>query len=380
MWGVVGDFPPTLPEEEEKDFDMRSEALYFCIISGERHMTSIKAIAKIAGVSTATVSRVLNNHPYVSEPTRKKVKDVIFALDYYPNALARGLKTRSSRTIGLLLPEIQNMFIPAVTFGLEEVLKENGYSVLLAYTFYDDEEECRSILAFAQRKIDALVHIGTREHTEKKTDFMTNVLGDIPLFFVNDLIPEENAYCIYNDEEEGAYLATKHLIDQGHTRIAFINGNPLYTSYFNKRKGFLRALDEAGLDFDPSLYADYPMNLQDVYQPAEAYELAKKIASSKPLPTAYFAASDLLAIGLIRYLHERKIPIPDGCSVVGFDNIPIAQHIHPPLTTVDQKPRELGRFTGNLIVKIMKEGPLPEKCYSFIPALIIRESSGRQGV
>lgn len=343
-------------------------------------MALIKGVAKVAGVSTATVSRVLNNHPSVSEHTRKKVKEAIFALDYYPNALAQGLKTRTSKTIGLLLPEIQNMFMPAVTFGLEEVLKENGYLALLAYTFYDDDKECRSILAFAQRKIDALVHIGTREYAEKKTDFITNVLGDIPLFFINDLIPEENAYCIYNDEEEGAYQATKHLIEQGHTQIAFINGNPLYTSYFNKRKGFLRALDEAGIYFNPSFYADYQMNLQDIYQPAEAYELAKKIMDSDSPPTAFFAASDLLAIGLIRYLHEKKIPIPDGCSVVGFDNIPIAQHTYPPLTTVDQKPRELGQFTGRLILKIMKDGPLPEKCYSFIPTLIIRESSGRKEV
>ncbi len=344
-------------------------------------MTSIKGIAKIAGVSTATVSRVLNNHLSVSEETRKRVKKVIIDLDYYPNALAQGLKTRTSKTIGLLLPEIQNMFIPAVTFGLEEILKQNGYLALLAYTFYDNEEECKSILAFAQRKIDALVHIGTREYAEKKTDFMTNILGDIPLFFINDIIHKENAYCIYNNEEEGAYQATKHLIEQGHKRIAFINGNPLYTSYFNKRKGFLRALDEAGLHFNPSFYADYQANLQDVYQPAEAYELAKRIMdSNSPRPTAFFAASDLLAIGLIRYLHQKKIPIPEGCSVVGFDNIPIAQHTHPPLTTVDQKPRELGQFTGRLILKVMKDGPLPEKHYVFVPTLIIRESSGRKTV
>lgn len=340
-------------------------------------MTSIKGIAKIAGVSTATVSRVLNNYPSVSEKTRQKVKEVIFALDYYPNALARGLKTRTSKTIGLLLPEIQNMFIPAVTFGLEEILKENGYSVLLAYTFYDDEEECRSILTFAERKIDVLVHIGTRENSEKRTDFMTNVLGDIPLFFINDIISKENAYCIYNDEEEGAYQATKHLIEQGHTKIAFINGNPLYTSYFNKRKGFLRAMGEEGLPFNPSFYADYQENLQDIYQPAEAYRLVKRIMELNSPPTAFFAASDLLAIGLIRYLHEKKIPIPEGCSVVGFDNIPIAQHTYPPLTTVDQKPRELGQFTGRLILKVIKEGPVPQKHYAFVPTLIIRESSGR---
>ncbi len=341
-------------------------------------MASIKEIAKIAGVSTATVSRVLNNKPSVSEQTRKKVKEVIRALDYYPNALARGLKTRTSKTIGLLLPEIQNMFIPAVTFGLEEVLKENGYLALLAYTFYDDDEECKSILTFAQRKIDALVHIGTREYAEKKTDFMTNVLGDIPLFFVNDLIPEENTYCIYNDEEEGAFQATKHLIDQGHTKIAFINGNPLYTSYFNKREGFLRALNEAGIPFLPSLYADYQMNLQVVYQPAEAYQLAKRIIESGSSPTAFFAASDLLAVGIIKYLHEKKIPIPEGCSVVGFDNIPIAQHTYPPLTTVDQKPQELGRFTGNLLIKVLTTGPLEQKFYPITPTLIIRESSERK--
>ncbi|MFP4081384.1 MAG: LacI family DNA-binding transcriptional regulator [Candidatus Aminicenantes bacterium] len=338
-------------------------------------MASIKEIAKIAGVSTATVSRVLNNHPQVRESTRKKVKETILALDYYPNALARGLKTRTSKTIGLLLPEIQNMFIPRVTFGLEEVLKEHGYIALLSYTFYDDKEELRSILAFAERKIDALVHIGTREYAQKKIHFMTNILRGIPLFFINDMIPQDNAYCIYNDEEEGAYLATKHLIDQGHERIAFVNGNPFYTSYFNKRKGFLRALEEAGLSFDPSLYADYQMNLQDVYQPAEAYTQTEKIMGSSDPPTAYFAASDLLAIGIIRYLHEKKILIPEACSVVGFDNIPMAQHTHPPLTTIDQRPKELGRFTGKLLIKSLKEGSLKQKCYSFVPQLIIRESS-----
>lgn len=338
-------------------------------------MASIKKIAKMAGVSIATVSRVLNNVPSVSETTRKKVREVILAHEYYPNALARGLKTRTSKTIGLLHPEIQNMFIPSVTFGLEEVLKEHGYIALLSYTFYDDEEECRSVLAFAERKIDALVHIGTREYAQKKTHFMTNILGDIPLFFINDLILEDNAYCIYNDEEEGAYLATQHLIEQGHKRIAFINGNPFYTSYFNKRKGFIRALKEAGLSFDSSLYADYKENLQEVYQPAEAYKSAKKIMESYPLPTAFFAASDLLAIGIVKYLHEKKIPIPDGCSVVGFDNIPIAQHTHPPLTTVDQSPRELGRFSANLLIRALKEGPLEQQCYSFTPTLIVRESS-----
>jgi LacI family transcriptional regulator len=343
-------------------------------------MVSIKEIALLSGVSTATVSRVLNDYPSVSESTRKKVKEVILAQDYHPNALARGLKTRISKTIGLLLPEIQNMFIPTVTYGLEEVLKEHGYTVLLSYTFYDDNEERQSILAFAQRKIDALVHIGTREYSQKKTHFMANVLRNIPLFFINDYIPGDNVYCIYNDEEEGTYQATNHLIELGHKRIAFINGNPLYTSYYNKRKGFLRALKEEGLSFDSSLYQDYSMNLQDVYQPAEAYELAKKIMNSDSPPTAFFAASDLLAIGIIKYLHERKILIPDECSVVGFDNIPIAQHIYPPLTTVDQKPRELGRFTGRLILKIMKDGPLRKKYYSFIPTLILRESSGRKEV
>lgn len=338
-------------------------------------MTSIKEIAETAGVSTATVSRVLNNHPSVREQTRKMVKDTILALDYYPNALARGLKTRSSKTIGLLLPEIQNMFIPRVTLGLEEVLKEHGYIALLSYTFYNDEEECQSILAFAERKIDALVHIGTREYEQKKTQFMTNVLRDTPLFFINDFIPDNKAFCIYNDEEEGAYLATKHLIEQGHTRIAFINGNPFYTSYFNKRQGFRRALDEAELPFDSSLYADYNLNLQEVYQPEEAYRSAEKIMESSSPPTAFFAGSDLLAIGIMKYLHAKKIPIPEGCSVVGFDNIPMAQHTHPPLTTIDQKPKKLGRFTGKLLIKALKEGLPEQKCYSFTPTLIVRESS-----
>lgn len=338
-------------------------------------MASIKEIAQRAGVSTATVSRVLNNNPSVREGTRNKVKEAILALDYYPNALARGLKTRTSKTIGLLIPEIQNMFIPSVTFGLEEVLKENGYIALLSYTFYEDEEECRSVLAFAERKIDALVHIGTREYSQKKTHFMRNILGHVPLFFINDIISGNNIYCIYNDEEEGACRATKHLIQKGHTRIAFINGNPLYTSYHNKRKGFLRAMEEAGLRFDFSLYADYQENLQNIYQPAAAFHAAKKIMESPLPPTAFFAASDLLAIGILKYLHEKNISVPGKCSVVGFDNIPIAQHTFPPLTTVDQRPQELGRFTGELLIKVLKDGPLTQKEYSYVPALIIRESS-----
>lgn len=348
-------------------------------------MASIKEIAQIAGVSTATVSRVLNNHKSVRETTRKKVRGTILALDYYPNALARGLKTRTSKTIGLLLPDIQNMFIPHVTFGLEEILKKHGYIVLLSYTFYNDEEECRSVLAFAERKIDALVHIGTREHIQKKTHFITNTLGNIPLFFINDFIPEDNLnrvykgnniYCIYNNEEKGAYMATQHLIEQGHKRIAFINGNPFYTSYYYKRKGFIKALNDAGLPFGSSLYADYQKNLQDVYQPEEAHSLAKKVMETSSPPTAFFAGSDLLALGIIKYLHEKKITIPDECSVVGFDNIPIAQHIHPPLTTIDQKPKELGRFSGKLLIRILNEGQLEQKCYSFTPTLIVRESSG----
>jgi LacI family transcriptional regulator len=338
-------------------------------------MPSIKDIARMTGVSIATVSRVLNNNLSVSESTRQKVKDTIYALEYYPNALARGLKTKTSKTVGLLLPEIQNMSIPIVTLGLEDILKENGYIALLSYTFYDDKEEHRSLLTFAERKIDALVHIGPREYARKNTYFMRNILGNVPLFLINDIIDEDNTYCIYNDEEEGAYLAAKHLIQQGHKHIAFINGNPLYSSYFNKKKGFIRALREEGLSLEPLLYSDYQKTLQEVFQPEEAYKAMTRIMKLPSPPTAIFAASDLLAVGIIKYLHENKVRIPEECSVVGFDNVPISQHIYPPLTTVDQKLRELGQFAGRLMLKVLKEGPLDVKIYSFSPTLIIRESS-----
>ena len=137
----------------------------------------------------------------------------------------------------------------------------------------------------------------------------------------------------------------------------------------------MRALEQFGLSFEPLLYEDYKENLQDIYQPKAAYFSTKRIMESPAPPSAFFAASDLLAVGILKYLHEKGIAIPEECSVVGFDNIPIAQHMHPALTTIDQKPRELGRFTGNLLLRILREGSQRKKRYSFTPSLVVRESS-----
>jgi len=328
-------------------------------------MVTIQDVAKAAGVSVATVSRVLNNHPSVSEKTRKKVQKVIEELNYQPNLLGRNLRRSETKMILVLLQNIANPFYSKVIKGIEDVGHRNGYYITICNTDSDPDKENVYLKLLKNRLVDGVIFLAPIISDEELTEIGKNY--SVVQCCEYKELAEVSSVSI--DNEAAAYKATQHLINQGHKRIGMINGISGFISETLREKGYKRALQEAGIQIDPGLI------IKESYGYKGGQRAAKYFLSIEKRPTAIFAVSDIIAIGAIKEIKDNGLSVPDDIAVVGFDDTGIASMYDPPLTTVAQPRYDLGRVAMEIMLERIKNNEAESRRVFLEHNLIIREST-----
>lgn len=329
---------------------------------------TIKQVAALAGVSIKTVSRVINEAGYVSEDTRRRVTRAIERLNYRPNALARGLVTRRSRTIGLVIADIINPFFPPLVRAVEDAAAAKGYNVILCDTDEDATRERAVTSVLLEKQVDGLILCASRV----PTGYLRILASEgLPLVLINRPLDHPGAAAVVVDGEAGGYRATLHLLDLGHRRVAYLAGPAASYSHRGRLRGYRRALAERGIAFDPDLVAGGVTSI------AAGRDATAALLARVPPPSAIFAFDDLMAIGAMEELRRRGMRVPEDVAVVGFDDIDLAAFVDPPLTTVAQPKAEMGRLATDRLLDMIETGRPPKnRIVTLTPALVVRRSCG----
>jgi LacI family transcriptional regulator len=326
---------------------------------------TIKDIAKKAGVSITTVSRVLNRKEEgMSEETRAKVLRVIEEVQYQPNQFARGLVTKQSKLLGLIVPTIANPFFPELCRGAEDEANKRNYSLVICNSDDQSEKEERYLRVLKEQQVDGII-LSSRDRLSPSSEELLKK-GKIPCALLDRGIEGNKYTAVLLDNETGGYLAGKHLTDLGHRNIACISGPNSIRNSYERVTGFRRALEEMGIDLHDSLQSEGDFTIEFAYKHAKNLLMKNNI-------TAIFACNDMMAFGVYQAAHELNIRIPDELSVIGFDDIPFVSSLIPKLTTIRQDTYEMGRKAVELLINQIETGKTESVLFS--PSLITREST-----
>ena len=329
-------------------------------------MATIREVAESAGVSYATVSHVINNTRLVSQETRERVLAAMGALDYRPNALARSLRQGKTNTLGLVLPDSANPFFAEISRSIEDEAFKNGYSVFLCNTERDTQRELFYVDVLSNKQVDGIIFVAAGDQADS-LDFLIH--RNMPVVMIDRSLPNVEVDAVLTDNQLGGFLATRHLLDLGHSRIACIAGPSSITPSAERIIGYRRALEEAGLSYDENLI------LRGDYHAQSGMEITHSILAMNPRPTAIFALNDLMALGALRAAAEAGCSVPGDLAVVGYDDLEIAHFTNPPLTTIAQPKKEIGVQAVHLLVDRMTRKNRPPSRLVLPPALIIRRST-----
>ncbi len=331
---------------------------------------TMQDIARRAGVSVITVSRALNNKPDISKQTKERILAVARELNYVPNALARALVSGDSRTLGVMVADNANPFFAVQISGIEQVARAHGYGVVLCNTSEDCDLEAQAIRMLCMKRVDGILITAVQSEPDHLRQLRE---ANIPYLFLNRHLHEPDTDCVLNDNALGAYDAVKHLVDLGHRRIAYIITAQQVSSVGERLEGYRRALEEAGIPYDPQLILRTEVTLEGGYR--QAKEVVKGIS---PRPTAIFAYDDLMAIGVLKALRELGLRVPQDMALVGYDDIPFAQFLEPSLTTVAQPAYEMGQKAAEILLlktsRSAEEEWVPQRVI-FRPELKVRGST-----
>jgi DNA-binding LacI/PurR family transcriptional regulator len=328
----------------------------------------IREIAKRARVSTATVSRVVNRIPTVNPQMAKRVWNVIEELGYYPNTQARALVSGRSRIFGLIISDITNPFFPEIVQVFETIAVQNRYEILLSSTSHDPERMESSVRRMIERRVEgvAVLTFGMEEPLLEHLH-----VREVPLVFV-DVGPQRPWVSnIRIDYLHGIRQGVQHLAALRHEKIAFISGPLKLKSSLARQQAFLRSVREIGVEADPALMVEGDHTME-----GGMAAFAKLLAQSGR-PTAVICSNDMTAIGVMRKSHEARIAIPQDLSVIGFDDIRLAQFMIPPLTTIQMSQAELARLAFDaLMADVERESPAPNGTeYVLKTNLVLRQST-----
>lgn len=331
-------------------------------------MSTIADVAKRAGVSKMTVSRVINNSGYISQDTRSRVEEAIAELGYIPNALARSLRFKQTQTIALIVTDITNPFFTTIARGVEDTASELGFSVIFCNTDESPEEEQEYIRVLMQKQIDGLLLVPARSRRDSVALLQDKT---IPLVLLDRQLPGQSIDSVRCDSELGAYRLVRHLLDLGHRRIAMLSGPADVTTAADRVAGWQRALREAGLDA-PAGLLEY-----GTYSVESGYAMARRALEASPRPTAFFTANNFIAVGAVRALVERGLRVPEDVSFVTFDDLPPTMVIDPFFTSAMQPAYEMGRQATLLLLdRLEGKGPDGPQETILPPEFVFRRSSG----
>ena len=324
---------------------------------------SIKDIAKAAGVSPSTVSRALSDHPRISDKTKERIRRLAQEMGYTPSLLARGLVTRDTATIGVVITRASDPFLTHLVASIEEVAQGQGYSVLMSSSYTDPDRELEVVGAFHGRRTSGIIVIGSQidvDYLQMRDRF------PLPIVLTNC---RTYPYSVSTDNVAGARRAAEHLVQFGHRRVAYIASSRSWRTNLERLTGYQRVLAENGISANKDMIVEGDGTLLGGSRAARILLLR-----TQP-PTAVFCFNDMTALGVLSALREARIPVPEAISIVGFDDVEFAAHCHPRLTTVRQPTDLMGQRVIHMLLELIqgRENVEPEV---LLTELIIRESTG----
>jgi len=334
--------------------------------------SSIKDVAKEAGVSISTVSSVINKNKFVSEEREKRVLAAIKKLKYRPNIIARGLRIKSTRAVGVILPDIAQPFFAQVIRGMEEAARKRNYTLILGCSFYDISEEERQINILINQFVDGIIFFcgfDSHDHIRMVHD------SGIPVVVTDREIGNTHIPSVLIDNSLAMEQAIDYLAGFGHREIGYLSfGFDNQTTARKRYEGYLSGLKKNGLKFNPEqVIIDDSIRMNEF---SGTYNVVKELLKKKNMPTAFATLADYLAIGLIKALKEMGYRIPEDISVVGFNNEIVSQFSEPPLTSVKQPKKLMGKTAMDLLLDMVEEKKIEEKNIVLPTEIIERGSVG----
>ncbi|MBQ8167076.1 MAG: LacI family DNA-binding transcriptional regulator [Lachnospiraceae bacterium] len=309
---------------------------------------NIYDIAKMSGVSIATVSRVMNNNPKVSEKTKAKVMEAIEKSGYTPNVFAQGLGLKSMRTIGILVPSIADLYMSRAVAYIEDNLHDAGYDCILHCSGYTAEEKETHIQLLLNKKIDAMILVGSTyagsEDETHNTDYIRKAAENVPVFIINGLVDGDNIYCTASNDYQASYDVTTALIESGRNKILFLTDSRSYSAN-QKKKGYKQALSNAGIKSTDDLMV-YTENSIPVVK-----ELLENIKINFD---SVFTTDDAMAVGAIKYALSKGLKIPEDISIIGYNNSTMCICSEPELSSVDNKIEKVCKDTCTRLIDTLK--------------------------
>lgn len=328
-------------------------------------MATIYEVSKLAGVSLATVSRVMNNNARVSDNTKQKVLDAMEQLGYRPNSIAQSLASSRSNSVGVLVSELHGAFFGQMMAGIESELRAAGKHIIITTGHSEENKEKDGIEFLISRNCDAIII-----HVEAVSDEYLIELskGKTPVYMMSRYVEELKDNCISLDNELGGYLATKAVLDKGHTDVAYIAGPQFKADAANRLLGHKRALKEYNIEFNEDLFY-----IGD-FKETGGNDGLKHFIDHQFQFTALVCANDEIASGAMKYAREHGYQLPEDLSIIGFDNVIFANYLYPTLTTVDNPVASMGKMATRMILKDVYQQKNIEINRLFEPTVIMRDS------
>ncbi|MCX7711467.1 MAG: LacI family transcriptional regulator [Clostridia bacterium] len=326
---------------------------------------TIKDIAKKAEVSYATVSRALTNHPEINEETRRKVLQIAHEMGYRPNAIAKGLVTKNSRTLGLIIPDITNPFLSEVAQGMGDYASQNGYQVFLCNCNWDVQREKEHLSKLLSSRVDGIV-------IAPVSDDISHILRhkeEIPIVFAAYKPNAEKCSFVTTEDVRNVSLAMEYLVKLGHKKIAYIGGPESNSADIARFHGYRSILEKNAIAMEPHYV------IHDQYTISSGYRNTKQILENCDLPTAVLAGNDIVALGVIQAIEEFGLSVPGDISVIGFDDISYASLNKIQLTTIHQPKYKIGELSAKVLIDRIQNPEEKKDSYEILESkLIIRKT------
>ena len=327
-------------------------------------MITINDVAKAAGVSTATVSRVVNNGPKVGTKTRAHVLQVMATLGYTPNANARALASQQSKTIGVVIPDLTDPFFASLANGVELVAREQGMQTLLSTGQQSADAELRAIQLLMEQRCDAMVVHSKHLNDDQLKQLSHQVKGFV---LIDRYIDSLQSHCVWLDNAAGGKAAAEHFIATGHDQIAMINSNLDIDDPVLRKAGFDQYLNTQGIKTVTTVTAEPTLSGGEL--------AARQLVDAGLTFTALFAYNDAMAIGAMSVLEDMGIRVPDDVAVIGFDDVLLSRYSRPKLATLRYPIQSMAKQAAKLALSLLRDEPLPERPRVYLPRLIVRASA-----
>ena len=329
---------------------------------------TVKDIAREAGVSHSTVSRALHSSNLIANETIERIQQIANEMGYSPSAAARALKTNRSQVLGVVLSSVDDPFFSEILQGIEDGVQESGYSLFIAAAHRDTGREYKTVQAMVEHRVDGIIICST-SFSEKQSGQLLQY--GVPMVVINNQAAEDFRFSIYHDDVDGSRQITRHLIELGHRKIAYLGNSLSGRTTLDRLTGFRQEMESNGL----AIPAEYIHEAQGA-NPENGIEASKHYLTLPQRPTAIVCYNDMLAIGVLKGLQQLGVRVPEEISVTGFDNIIFSAYTNPPLTTFDQPKRFIGMEAARLLLGLLKhESDDGEKVKMLKGELLVRAST-----